>query len=111
MSDLKINTCNYSFQDLFNAANFNQSTTILSKMDQEYINKLVKNLCSLAHWGWEDRIGTDGMIYTAFSPELLTNKVEIPHFDPPYAPHPSRRLIVETKEGNKVYYINKSYKK
>ena len=39
-----INTCKYSFQDLFNAANFNQSTSILSKMDQESINKLVKKI-------------------------------------------------------------------
>lgn len=103
-----INTCMYSFQDLFKAANFNENTSILSKMDQESINKLVKNLCSLAQWGWEDRIGTDGMIYAAFSPELLTNKVEIPHFDPSYAPPSIRTLIVETKEGNKVFYINKN---
>lgn len=61
-----INTCMYSFQDLFNAANFNQSTSILSKMDQESINKLVKKLCEISNWGWEDRLGSDGIIYTAF---------------------------------------------
>lgn len=91
MSDLKVNTCNYSFQDLFTAANFNENTSILSKMDQESINKLVKNLCSLAQWGWEDRIGTDGIIYTAFSPELLSNKVKRSHFDPPLM----HRILVE----------------
>ena len=61
-----IKTCMYSFQDLFNAANFNQSTSILSKMDQESINKLVKKLCEISNWGWEDRLGSDGIIYTAF---------------------------------------------
>ena len=33
----------YSFQDLFNAANFNQSTSILSKMDQESINTYISH--------------------------------------------------------------------
>jgi hypothetical protein len=61
-----INTCMYSFQDLFNASNFNESTAILSKMDQESINKLVKKLCEISNWGWEDRLGSDGIIYTAF---------------------------------------------
>jgi hypothetical protein len=67
---MPINTCQYSFLDLFKAANFNKKTSILNQMTQQEINDLVKKLCKLANWGWEDRLGTDNIIYTAFSPEI-----------------------------------------
>lgn len=70
---MSINTCKYSFQDLFNASNYNENTKILYTMEQNEINILVKKLCKIANWGYEDRIGTDGIIYTAFSPEINTN--------------------------------------
>ena len=65
-----MSTCDYSFQDLFDAAGINLSSICFKSMQQEKINEYVKQLCKLARWGWEDRIGTDGVLYTAFAPFL-----------------------------------------
>jgi hypothetical protein len=60
----------YSFQDLFDAAKFNHNTSILQRLDQSSINNLVKKLCEIADWRWDDRLGSDGIVYTYFSPKL-----------------------------------------
>lgn len=72
-----IDTSTYSFQDLFKAANFNHNTSILHRLDQSSINNLVKKLCEIANWGWEDRLGNDGIVYITFSPEIKLNNKTI----------------------------------
>ena len=65
--------CAYSFNDLFKAV-FNRDMTPEEKADlyaqtQEARNAIVKGWAGQSRWRVEDRIGSDGIIYTAFWPE------------------------------------------
>lgn len=64
------NPCSYSFKDLLIAANHPPDTTELNTMSQDDKNLMVKALCLIAGWYYQDINGRDGIIYTAFSPEL-----------------------------------------
>ena len=59
-----VNECDYSISDLFKKANFE----IPDDITQELLNKLICKACDKIGWYWENRIGTDGIEYTAFSP-------------------------------------------
>ena len=63
-----VDECQYSFSDLFIAAEMDIKMDGLS---QEMINDLVTKACDKANWYWEDRTGTDGIIYRAFSPRRI----------------------------------------
>lgn len=65
-----MSTCNYSFQDLFDAAGLKLDMSFFLDTPQYVINDYVKELCKIAHWHCEDRVGTDGIVYTAFAPVL-----------------------------------------
>jgi hypothetical protein len=72
--------CQYSFSDLFKAAH-NRALDQTEAMkfvlvSQDEKNKIVKELASLAGWKIEDRIGSDGKTYTAFSPTFKPEKYE-----------------------------------
>ena len=64
--------CAYSFWDLFDAALKRQPTPEEKKkfleMTQKERNDVVKELANKAGWGIDDRIGSDGQLYTAFCP-------------------------------------------
>jgi hypothetical protein len=62
-----VDECNYSISDLFKKANVEIPTDIT----QEELNTLIRQLCDKINWYWEDRIGTDGLLYTAFSPHRI----------------------------------------
>jgi hypothetical protein len=72
--------CQYSFSDLFEAAHKRglQEAEAMKFVlaSQEEKNKIVKELASLAGWKIEDRIGSDGKTYTAFSPTFKPEKYE-----------------------------------
>lgn len=64
--------CAYSFADLFTAA-FGRAPTqdelaALYVLSQTERNAQVQQWAEQAGWGTEDRIGTDGVVYTAFCP-------------------------------------------
>ena len=61
-------TCTYSFQDLFDAANIKIEPETFYSLPRQTINRYVKLLCAETGWEWEDRIGLDGVVYTAFAP-------------------------------------------
>lgn len=63
-----MSTCQYSFQDLFDAAGIKLDKRLFYSLPRKAINEYVKKLCKLAKWDWEDRLGTDGVVYTAFAP-------------------------------------------
>lgn len=69
-----MNECHYSFSDLFQAAHKrppeNQEAMEFVLASQDARNTLVKKWAILAGWATEDRVGTDGKIYTAFAPKL-----------------------------------------
>lgn len=75
--------CSYSFWDLFEAANkrrprFEEKEEFL-KISQTKRNQLIKKWAKNANWGIDDRMGTDGKVYTAFCPlwkRQNTNKHE-----------------------------------
>ncbi len=71
------NTCRYSFQNLFDAANQYFDKPLFYKLSQEDINRKCKELCALANWGWEDRLGSDGIVYTAFAPYLRSRPLKV----------------------------------
>lgn len=64
--------CKYSFKDLYAAAYNKQPTADelqgLYALPQEIRNGIVKQWAEKAGWGVEDRLGTDGVNYTAFCP-------------------------------------------
>jgi hypothetical protein len=62
------NPCNYSFEDLIKACGVDVSLNDLYGMLQEDRNTVVKEMCAVAKWHWED-IEKDGIVYTAFAPE------------------------------------------
>ena len=61
-----MNYCKYSFQDLINSACSTIDLTTLYNMSQVKRNETVKKLCTTAGWYFEDVMGSDGNIYTAF---------------------------------------------
>lgn len=64
--------CAYSFADLYIAAH--DKPPERAELDALYAhsqadrNALVRAWANRAGWGVEDRVGTDGVIYTAFCP-------------------------------------------
>jgi hypothetical protein len=64
--------CAYSFNDLHLAANGKglsaQESESFLLLDQNERNALVKQWAELAGWLVEDRVGSDGLVYTAFWP-------------------------------------------
>ena len=74
-----VNPCNYSFRDLLNTVfkskytqdQINTYLQNLYNLSQYERNNVVKYLCKEAHWYFEDIKGSDGIIYTAFSPEKV----------------------------------------
>lgn len=66
------NPCQYSFIDLLKAAKKSTNTSELYSYTQTKRNKIVKELCYISGWYWEDITGKDGIIYTAFSPKIST---------------------------------------
>lgn len=65
-----MSTCQYSFQDLFDAAGIKLDKSFFYGSPRQVINEYVKELCKIANWDWEDRVGTDGVVYTAFAPSI-----------------------------------------
>ena len=65
-----LNPCNYSFIDLLTGANEDIDTKTLYALPQKELNEKVKELCKKAQWYWQDVTGSDGIIYTAFSPKI-----------------------------------------
>lgn len=64
--------CDYSFKDLYFAA-FGEAPTQdemveFLRLDQDVRNERVKLWAEKAGWGTDDRVGTDGPVYTAFCP-------------------------------------------
>ena len=76
MSNLS-NPCKYSFKNLVDAAKSNSNFAheynlqLLYTLTQSERNKAVKILCNQAGWFYQDIIGKDGILYTAFSPKLI----------------------------------------
>ena len=72
--------CAYSFWDLFDAALKRQPTPEEKKkfleMTQKERNDVVKELANKAGWGIDDRIGSDGQLYTAFCPLWISGTTE-----------------------------------
>ena len=73
------NSCQYSFGDLLDAAKagcgdhyITMELEDLYKMSQEERNNVVKDMCLRCKpnpWQWKDLVGSDGVVYTSFSPE------------------------------------------
>ncbi len=63
--------CKYSFWDLYKAAFRLEASEKVKNtfynLSQEMKNSTVKKWAEKAHWLVEDRIGSDGITYTAFS--------------------------------------------
>jgi hypothetical protein len=74
MIDIKIyeldNPCKHSFVDLLLGSGEDTDTKELYAMSQKKRNEKVKELCKKASWYWQDITGSDGIIYTAFSPNI-----------------------------------------
>jgi hypothetical protein len=64
--------CAYSFWDLFESAHNRPATgeekEAFFALPQTKRNALVKKWAALASWEVEERIGSDGLQYTAFAP-------------------------------------------
>lgn len=63
--------CKYSFKDLIEACGLKVDLDKLYGLLQEDRNIVVKEMCDIAHWYWDDVIGDDGEVYTAFAPERV----------------------------------------
>ena len=72
-----ISTCSYSFADLFSAANIPFCKEEFYSLPRQKINRIVRELCQKAGWGWEDRVGADNVVYAAFAPHLPLKHNEI----------------------------------
>lgn len=73
MTQFLLNPCKYSFKDLLYAVSkeYDPNTIkILYSLSQKERNIEVKRLCKLAGWYYQDVVGTDKIVYTAFSPYL-----------------------------------------
>lgn len=74
-----LNSCKYSFKDLF-IENIKSSNLITDSLEEELLqfyklpleerNKIVKKMCMNIGWYYED-IYKDNCVYTAFSPNIL----------------------------------------
>jgi len=64
--------CNYSFDDLYEAAYGKRLERYkkekLQQLPQEKINSIVKDWSQKAHWKTEEKRGTDKKIYISFYP-------------------------------------------
>ena len=60
------NSCMYSFRDLLLESGQGSGTDVLMGLSQDDRNAVVKILCDDIYWGYDDRLGTDGLVYTAF---------------------------------------------
>lgn len=64
--------CSFGFADLYKAAfGHNPPDSVIMELlslDQETKNAKVRQWAALAGWGTDERRGTDGLMYTAFSP-------------------------------------------
>ena len=70
-----LNPCKYSFKDLLDQTTDTITIIELYSLTQAERNQKVKDLCNKAKWYWEDQRGSDGVIYTAFSPlKIARNK-------------------------------------
>jgi len=65
-----LDPCKYSFDDLLKASDQVMDIVDMYTLSQDEINNLVKFLCDKVGWHYKDTKGTDGIIYTAFSPNL-----------------------------------------
>lgn len=66
-------TCKYSFHDLLYAVYKEydpKRIEVLYSLTQQERNLEVKRLCKIAGWYFQDVIGSDKIVYTAFSPYL-----------------------------------------
>ncbi len=73
MEQTLLNSCKYSFNDLLCAVPKEHhiiDIKTLYSLPQKDRNIEVKKLCKLAGWYYKDIIGTDKIVYTAFSPYL-----------------------------------------
>ena len=64
--------CDYSFYDLYRAA-FKRQPTLeqiahFESLPQSGKNELVKQWAAAAAWETQDKVGSDGVTYTAFAP-------------------------------------------
>ena len=71
MSYQLLNPCSYSFDDLIKASEYPISLSKLYNISQKERNNIVKNMCDIAGRYYNDIKGTDGIVYTAFSPFIL----------------------------------------
>lgn len=72
-----LNSCKYSFHDLLYAVYKDYDPNhikILYSLSQNERNLEVKRLCKIAGWYYQDVIGSDKIIYTAFSPHIQNHK-------------------------------------
>jgi hypothetical protein len=58
-----VDECSYAISDILPP-----ETT--KNISQDQINELIKQKCAVIGWHYEDRIGTDGITYTAFAPTI-----------------------------------------
>lgn len=66
--------CSYSFWDLYKTAFGKEADEALrsdfGKMTQDERNKTVRQWAEKAGWETSERIGSDGLAYTAFAPSF-----------------------------------------
>ena len=66
------NPCKYSFKDLIKAAGKKNDILItIYSLPQTQKNAVVKELCYIANWYYEDVETENGETYTAFSPDIV----------------------------------------
>jgi hypothetical protein len=58
-----IDECSYAVSDIL-------PPEITKNISQDQLNELIKKKCAIIGWHYQDRIGTDGIIYTAFAPTI-----------------------------------------
>jgi len=58
-----VDECNYAISDILRPE-------IIRNLSQDQLNDLIKKKCATLGWHWEDRVGTDGVTYTAFAPTI-----------------------------------------
>jgi hypothetical protein len=75
MNRTLLNPCNYSFAQLikmahpdFSSGQLDEIKYQLYALSQHERNDVVKYLCNRASWYYDDVKGSDGVIYTSFSP-------------------------------------------
>lgn len=70
--------CSYSFWDLFVCAHGREPSETEKQSfyaaTQDERNIRIKKWAELASWDIDERIGTDGLLYTAFAPTFTPKK-------------------------------------